>query len=283
MDIKYIDIHCHPNLGVLKGEQESVIARMKEKGIGGIVVGVDAASSAEAVALAERHEHLWATIGLHPNDTPAKSFEYIIYDTLVRHPKVVAIGECGIDYYRIDGNVEAKTAEGGSPDTAEAAFREKKKQWEIFEMQAAFALAHGKPMMIHCRPSKGSMDAYLDMLAWLEPRIAKGEKHRGNMHFFVGDLEVAQRFWAIGFTTSYTGILTFTHDYDEVVKAAPIDMLMVETDAPWAAPMPYRGQTNYPSYVPLVVSAISRIRNEPEEQVRAAVLNNAQRVFNISV
>lgn len=261
MEPRYIDIHCHPNLGALAPQEDAVIAKMKNEGIGGIVVGVDLKSSQEAVALAEKHDHLWATIGLHPNDTPNEKLDISGFEKLVKSPRVVAIGECGIDYFRIEGDVEV----------------EKKRQWEIFEQQAAFALAHDKPLMIHCRPSKNSMDAYLDMLAFLE-----GKDLRGDMHFFVGDLAVAERFWAIGFTTSYTGVLTFTHDYDEVVKAAPMDMLMIETDAPWAAPMPYRGQTNYPTYVPLVADAIARIRGEDAETVRAALVANAERVFGLS-
>ena len=103
MKFDYIDIHCHPNLGALRVEQDQVIADMKEKGIGGVVVGVDLESSKEAVALAEKHEHLWATVGLHPNDTPNEYFDISKYEELVQRPKVVALGECGIDYYRLQG------------------------------------------------------------------------------------------------------------------------------------------------------------------------------------
>jgi TatD DNase family protein len=266
MTPKYVDVHCHPFIEPLKAEQDAVIQKMKEEGIVGIIVGVDEATSREAIALAEKYDHLYATIGLHPNDTPTKSFDTTIYGSMVTHPKVVAIGECGIDYFRIAGDVE----------------KEKARQWKSFEAQVALALASDKPMMIHCRPSKGSMDSYLDMLDFLEPRVPqRGPRLRGNIHFFVGNLEVAKRFWAIGFTTSYTGVLTFTHDYDGVVKAAPLTMLLTETDAPFAAPMPHRGQTNYPSYVPLVVSAIASIRGEDEESVREALFANARRVFGL--
>ena len=262
MKFDYIDIHCHPNLGALRVEQDQVIADMKEKGIGGVVVGVDLESSKEAVALAEKHEHLWATVGLHPNDTPNEYFDISKYEELVQRPKVVALGECGIDYYR------------GADDKA--------RQWENFEKQAAFAREHDKPLMIHCRPSKNLNDAYLDMFDFLESRVQQpGSRLRGNMHFFVGNLEIAKKFWSIGFTTSFTGVVTFTHDYDEVIRTAPLDMLMIETDAPWAAPAPYRGQTNYPSYVPLVADAIATIRHESPATIREVLLANTRRVFSL--
>lgn len=266
MNLKYIDVHCHPFIEPLKAEQEMVIQRMAEEGIVGLVVGVDEQTSKEAIALAEKHEHLYATVGLHPNDTPTEEFNAATFSELVTNTKVVGVGECGIDYFRIAGDIEA----------------EKKRQWINFDKQVWFAINNDKPLMIHARPSKESMDAYEDMLVYLERNVKQTSKLRGNMHFFVGNLEVAKRFWDIGFTTSYTGVLTFTDDYDEVVKAAPLDMLLTETDAPFAAPMPYRGQTNYPTYVPLVVEAIARIRSEPVETIREAVFTNAKRVFALS-
>lgn len=274
MNIKYIDVHCHPFLGELEKEQEAVIAQMREAGVGGLVVGVDLKTSEEAVAMAEKHDHLWATIGLHPNDTPTEKFDISSFEKLVTHPKVVAIGECGIDYYRLPADSGQSTADSKT---------EKQREWENFKAQAGFAIEHDKPLMIHCRPSKNSMDAYEEMFTFLNSKTkASNRKLRGNMHFFVGNLEIAKRFWDIGFTTSFTGVLTFTHDYDEVVRAAPLDMLMTETDAPYAAPMPHRGKTNYPSYVPLVVGALARIRGEDVETVREAVLANAKRVFGLS-
>jgi TatD DNase family protein len=141
---------------------------------------------------------------------------------------------------------------------------------------------YDKPLMIHCRPSKGAVDAYEEMADFLAPRVRSyGEKLRGNMHFFVGNPAVARRFYEMGFTTSFTGVLTFTHDYDEVVRLAPLDMIMTETDAPFAAPQPFRGRRNEPAYVTYVVEAIARIRGADPEAVREAVLANAKRVFGV--
>lgn len=272
--MKYIDVHCHPNLHELKGDA-GVLGRMREVGVAGIVVGVDLESSREAVRLAGEHEHLWATIGLHPNYTSTHSFHEAEFEALVSHPKVVGVGECGVDYFRQPHHSDFVNHYGGA----------REKQFEELEKQLAFAGAHNLPLMVHCRPSKNSMDAYHDFLDFIEPKVKMGDvgRHplRGNMHFFVGDLEVARRLWAIGFTTSFTGVLTFTRDYDAVVREAPLDMILTETDAPYAAPMPHRGKRNEPSFVPLVVGAIARIRGEAEEAVREAVMKNACRVFSL--
>lgn len=263
MDYKYIDVHCHPNLGELKNDQENVVDAMREQGIAGIVVGVDLESSKEALALIDKHDHLWATIGLHPNYTQDQKFDEAEFEKLVIHPKVVAIGECGFDYFRPTGDLEEA----------------KLVQQSELEKQVHFAEKHKKPLMVHCRPSKNSMDAYRDFLEFIQPYAEKGM--RGNMHFFVGNLEIAKQFWAIDFTTSFTGVLTFTEEYNEVVKAAPLDMILTETDAPYAAPVPHRGKTNRPEFVPLVTQAIGKIRGEDEDFIQKAVLENAKRVFEI--
>lgn len=263
MTLKYIDVHCHPNLKGLKEEQDSVIAQMREADIVGIVVGVDLESSREAVLLTEKYDNLWATVGLHPNHALDHVFDEAEFEKLVSHPRVVGVGECGLDYFRPEGDLE----------------NAKKKQWELLETQVMFAEKHGKPLMVHCRPSKNSMDAYRDFADFIEPFAKRGL--RGNMHFFVGNVEVAERFWGMGFTTSFTGVLTFTEEYNRVVQAAPLDMILTETDAPYAAPAPHRGKTNYPSYVPLVTQAIARIRGEEEEIIVQAIFRNAQRLFGI--
>ena len=185
-----------------------------------------------------------------------------------------------MDYFRQSTSAPGDTHQDGW----------KEKQWEVFKQHVELALEHDKPLMIHCRPSKGSMDAYEEVATYLEsfgqcPDIDQkgGGRHvKGNMHFFVGNVEVARRFWSLGFTTSFTGVLTFTKDYDEVVREAPADMILSETDAPWAAPVPHRGETNHPTYVRYVAEAIARIREEPVEEVQKTLFANAKRIFVIS-
>lgn len=263
---RYVDAHCHPNLGALKEDQSEVIHRMKEEGVLGIVVGVDLASSQEAVALAEEYDHLFATVGLHPNDTPHEHFNQSDYLPLVQHKKTVAVGECGLDFFRIQENADA----------------EKARQWKVFKQQGAFALEHDLPLMIHCRPSKGTEDAYEALLGYLEEEKKSHPRLRGNVHFFVGSLATARRFWDIDFTVSLTGVITFASDYDEVVKEAPLSMILSETDAPYAAPKPHRGKRNEPVYVRHVVQRIAELRNISEGEAEATLLENARRVFGVS-
>ena len=265
MTPRYFDIHSHVNFKDYDADLPEVLKRMEDEGVATITVGVNRKTSEEAVRFAEEHGGFYATLGLHPTDTRTETFAASAYKELAKSTKMVAIGECGIDYFRIEGDLVV----------------EKKRQWREFEKQFEFAVSLGKPLMIHCRPSKGLQDSYLDMLSYLEPRAKENPKVCGNMHFFVGDLAVAKRFWAIGFTTSFTGVLTFAHDYDEVVRAAPLDMLLTETDSPFAAPAPFRGSRNEPAYVKYVVAAIARIRGEDEESVREAVLKNTERVFGL--
>jgi len=139
--------------------------------------------------------------------------------------------------------------------------------------QINFALKHDKPIMIHAR------DAYEEILQILESLGGPTAKLRGNVHFFAGDWEIAQRFFAIDFTISFTGVITFTSDYDEVIKKAPLEKILSETDAPYVAPTPYRGKRNEPSYVQEVVKRIAEIRGEDFEEVRTALVNNALRMI----
>ena len=260
MNFQYFDAHSHVTAKEFDQDLEEVLGRMREHKVGTITVGVDRATSEEAIAFAEKNEGFYATIGLHPCDTPTEGFDTAAFEAMVTHPKVVGVGECGLDHFR-------------TQDPAE-----KKRQREIFEAQIQFAITHLKPLMLHCRPSKGSMDAYLDTLDILEP--LKG-KVAGNVHFFVGDVDIARRFYNLNFTTSFTGVLTFAREYDDVVRFAPVDMLLTETDSPYAAPVPFRGKRNEPLYVRYVVEALAGITGLPEEKLKEQIVENTVRVFGL--
>ncbi len=256
-------MHGHIQFDGYDADREALIVRMKEEEIGGLVVGVDYESSKKAIALAEQHEHLYASVGLHPNEAE-KYTNASAYTELAKHPKVVAIGECGLDYFR--------------PEHPEAA---KEKQKEVFDAHINLSLETGKPLMIHARPSKGSMDAYEDALDMLEDARREHDTLRGDFHFFVGDVPTAKRITDLDFTISYTAVLTFTHDYDEIVRSVPLSRILSETDCPYVAPASRRGQRNDPFAVREVVGAIARIRDEDEEVVRETILTNAKRVFSL--
>lgn len=259
--MKYIDTHSHPQFPQYDADRDVMLARMRDAEVGTIAVGTSQATSQNAVLLAAKHPDIWAAIGVHPNDTnemfDAEQFELLL------HERVVAIGECGLDFYRGANDAE----------------RQKKN----FESQIAFAVAHDFPLMLHVRPSKGTTDAHDDVLAMLvSAQREHGAHTRGTAHFFTGPLEIAERYWAIGFMTSFPGVITFAPETHAVVKAAPLDMILSETDAPYAAPVPHRGQRNEPAFVPAIIEAIATQKGLEIEPVRAQLLDNARRLFHLA-
>jgi TatD DNase family protein len=260
---------------------DSLLKEMKDYGVGTITVGTDLKHSKQAVALAQKYEHVYATIGLHPADNVSEKFDTEAFTTLLlENTKIVAIGECGLDYHYIDNFFEKDKIEKGLTHNKDA---EADRQQQIFEAQVEFACEHNLPLMLHGRPSRGSMDAYEDMLIILENAKKKhGTRLRGNAHFFVGNIDIATRFIALGFTMSFSGVITFTKDYDDVVRFLPSTMILAETDSPYATPAPFRGKRNSPMYVQEVVAKIAVLRNEPFEEVRMQMLENAKRMFDLT-
>lgn len=265
--IRYFDAHSHLNFSQFDEDRDQLIEMMRERGVWTITVGTNEMTSQEAIDLAQQHEHLFATVGLHPTDVE-QSFDISKYSELAENEHVVGIGECGLDYFRIDEHdVEIKAT-----------------QKRIFESHIELAHTHKLPLMLHIRPKAGTMDAYHDALEILESHKDSLLSDRpGNVHFFVGDSDVAKRFLDLGYTVSYDGPITFSDDYNDAVRYIPLDMLLAETDAPYAAPVPYRGKRNEPAYVEHVVEAIARIKKEDIEHVREKTVQNTLRVFNISV
>ncbi len=248
---KYFDIHSHLNHSDYEKDLDGVIARMREAGTHTVVIGNDYETSKRAVELADKYPELYACIGTLAADDMNTSFDRESFEALVKHPKVVAVGECGLDFFHANKEEDYE------------------RQKKLFVEQIEFALAHDKPLMIHAR------DSYAETL-----EVLKGFKNvRGNVHFFAGSWEVAQEFLALGFTLSFGGVITFARNYDEVIKKAPLDMILSETDAPFVAPAPYRGKRNEPSYVSEVAKRIAEIRGEDPEAVRQALVENALRMI----
>lgn len=257
--MKYIDIHCHLNSEEYDIDREEVIKRAQEKEVGMIVVGTDLESSRKAVKIAEKNEGIWASIGLHPMEGVREKFDHNEYKKLAEHPKVVGIGECGFDYYR--NNLESKAL-----------------QREIFEKQIAIANEVKKPLILHVRNGlQAEQNAYKDAIEV----IKKHSKVHGDVHFFAGNLQEARQFLDLGFRLSFTGVITFARDYDEIIKNIPLNMIMAETDAPFVPPIPYRGERNEPSYVIEVANAIASIRGESSEKVLPHLIDNARKLFSI--
>jgi len=261
--MKYIDIHSHLNIEPLRANRAEVISRMVENEVSTITIGVDYETSVEAIEIAEKYDFIYAGIGLHPNDNLDEEFDIEKYRLLAQNQKVVCIGECGLDYFRNEGEDF------------------KIRQKEIFLRHIELAIELNKPLMIHARPSKNTMDAYIDALDILEEYKKSSPDLMGNFHFFVGDLGIAKKILDIGFTVSYDGPITFSHDYDEVIKFLPIESIMAETDAPFAAPVPHRGKTCEPFMVIEVYKKIAEIKSLDLETVVAKLGENAKRVFKI--
>ncbi len=277
---KYIDIHSHVNFKAFDEDRDEVIRRALDADTWVINVGTQLDTSRKAVEMANQYEEgVYAIVGLHPIHTGAsyhdekelgiggkdftsrgEEFNKEAYRELCKDKKVVAIGECGLDYFRC---------------TEESIEKQKKAFIEQIELANEF----NKPLMLHIRnqPEDKSLNAYSDALELLKTYA----KVKGDVHFFAGTLEDARGFVDFGFTLSFTGVITFTHDYDEVIKDIPLDMIMSETDAPYVAPVPYRGKRNEPAYVSEVVKKIAQIKGLPESEVAEAIIANAKRVFGI--
>ncbi len=266
MTPRYIDAHCHLQFAQYDADREMIVAQMLEQGVGAIVVGCDLASSRVAVELAQKHEHLYAAVGVHPNELPNIGHDMSNIRELAHQSKVVAIGECGLDYFR-PTIVDDTTKEG---------------QKELFKQHIALAAELDLPLIIHARPSKGSMDAYHDIITMLAEAKQAHQNLRGDMHFFAGGVPEAEAFIALGFTLSFTAVITFARDYDEVIRTVPLTSMLAETDAPYVAPASRRGQRNDPLAVIDVATKIAEVRGDDPEAVRATLLATTRRVFALS-
>jgi len=255
-----VDVHTHVNLFPYNKDREEVIKRAVEAGIKMICVGIDAETSKSAVVLAEKYpKDIWATVGCHPHCAGEKGkFNTEIFRKLAEHPKVVAMGECGFDYFR---NLSGK-----------------KDQENVFAEQIKLAGELKKPLMIHCRPSKGADDAYEDALNLISnfefpsPKIS---------HFYAGSLAMAKKLLNQGFYFTFGGVITFSRSYNEIIKFLPIENIMLETDAPYVAPEPYRGKRNEPVYIVEVLKKMAEIKNLEYDKILEITTQNAERIFNI--
>lgn len=279
MNYALFDIHSHLHDKAYDEDREKILTEMKDYGLGSITVGTDQVESKKALSLAVSNEHIFAAVGLHPADNVLEEFDKAFFQNLANDKKVLAIGECGLDYHYIETFFEKDKETKNIIWSKE---EEKERQKKIFQSQIELAVEVNKPLMLHGRPTKGTMDAYEDMLLILEnAKKTHGTKLRGNAHFFVGTIDIAERFVQLGFTMSFSGVVTFTKDYDDVVRYVPLTMIQAETDSPYATPAPFRGNRNNPMYVQEVIARIAVIRSQPFEEVRAQLLENARRIFGI--
>ncbi|RDV84611.1 TatD family hydrolase [Ammonifex thiophilus] len=254
--MELIDTHCHLNDPRLDVDLSEVLARARRAGVKVmIVVGYDLASSARAVALAGKEKDLYATVGVHPHDAakvPPDFLEHL--RSWARMGKVVAVGEIGLDFYR---NL--------SPPA---------RQREVFLAQLRLARELSLPVVIHCR------DAYDELYSLLKE---EGEGVKGVLHCFSGTWREAAKFLALGFYLSFAGTITFprSDSLAEVVARMELGRLLLETDAPYLAPVPHRGKRNEPAYLVHIAQRVAEIRGMPVEEVAAITTANARRLFGL--
>ncbi len=281
-----VDYHAHVNFSAFQNDADEVIKRALTGGVFMILIGSQIDTSSRAVKMAGQYEKgVWAAIGLHPIHlekttrdeeeshfiSRAEVFDPAAYRALGQNTKVVAVGECGLDYFHLPSDVPIAQV--------------KIKQHTTFRQHLDLADALDLPLILHCRGSVNDpSDAYRDMLGILGEYVAALKiKRRGAIHCFVSTLDIAQQFLALGFHIGFTGVITFEKKgvgpYDEVIRNVPLERILVETDCPYLAPHPMRGKRNEPLYVRYVVEKIAQVKNMSAEKVETQLFANTGQVF----
>ncbi|MFH1161777.1 MAG: TatD family hydrolase [Candidatus Jorgensenbacteria bacterium] len=281
--MKFLDAHTHTQFSIFDADRDAVIRRALEAGVAMVNVGTQADTSARAVELAHRYKGVWATVGLHPihtaktyhdveelGDTPeargftshGEVFDEDFYGELAGDPEVVAIGECGLDYFHVTDDAL------------------KEKQREAFAAQIKLAHEVGKPLMIHCR------NAFPELISILNAQYKILNTPPGIIHFFSGTLEEAAALLGMGFYFTFGGVITYPPkkggtDYEAIIKTVPVDRILSETDAPYVAPVPHRGGRNEPAYVVEVVKKLAELKDMSVDEMAARILANTARILAV--
>ena len=253
--LMFVDSHCHLNFHELSDNLDEVLGNMHNSEVShALCVGVTLEAFPEILDLAEHHPHIYASVGVHPDHQEGEEPTQARLVELARHPSVVAIGETGLDYYRLEGDLEW--------------------QRERFRIHIRAARESGKPLIIHTR------EAAQDTLRIMAEEGAA--QIGGVMHCFTESLEVAEAAMAMNFHISLSGIVTFKKavQVKEVASRIPLERMLIETDSPYLAPVPFRGKLNQPAYVKYVAEEIAALRGISVEQVAEATTANFHRLFN---
>jgi len=280
----FIDTHAHVNFNSYKDDADEVIHRSLSNGTGMILVGSEYKTSKRGLDLANKYEKgVYAAVGLHPIhleeiraesqeedynfNTRAEEFNYDNYEKLAKFEKVVAIGEIGLDYYHINlsGNVSAI----------------KRKQQDIFQEQLILACQLGRPVIIHCRQAHDDMAAILKDFRKKHKDLMPADRPWGVMHCFSGDEDLAWQYFSLGLIISFTGLITFSKQWDDLIRKMPLEKFMIETDCPYMTPDPYRGSRNEPILVKYVAKRMAEIKNLSLTRLAEISTKNAQGFFGI--
>jgi TatD DNase family protein len=252
----FIDSHCHINFPELAANMSDVLAQMRQNEVvSALCVSVNLADFPQVLALAEQYPHIFASVGVHPDYEGVEEPDVARLVGLAQHPKVIAIGETGLDYFRLKGDLEWQRAR--------------------FRNHIRAARASSKPLIIHTR------EAAADTLRIMAEENAA--EASGVMHCFTETWEVAEAALAMGFYISFSGIITFKNakQLKEVARRVPLERMLIETDAPYLAPVPHRGKLNQPAYVKHVAEEIALLRGIGVDEVGRRTTENFERLFKL--
>jgi len=284
------DSHCHLTDKKFDIDRENIINEAEQNGLFMITVGPSYEESVKAIALANKYpKNIWATVGIHP--------EYALevsgnigdeVELLLHNKKVIAMGEGGLDYSNLMSNVQSlmskqQSETNGIPNNSiEITVNQIiDKQKKLFQIQLNLALKHDLPIIMHLRNKSGQgngFDAYKDALTILDnlPKMPEGV-----VHFFQGNLEVAQEFLKRGFYLGFDGYITFDSHYGETIKEIPLDRILIETDSPYVSPVPFRGKRNEPKFVEYVAGKVAAIKQMNIDEIEDITFKNAKTLFGI--
>jgi len=274
----FFDSHTHLNLVAFDKDREEIIRKTLEQGIFVINIGTCYETSKKAIEIAQQYENCWATVGLHPSHTiPMKIDKSELkiggkgdvseaevfnkkFESLLKEPKVIAIGECGLDYSYLKDFSEKDQMQYKKIEEGE------------FRKQIQAAKKYNLPLSLHVR------DLYEKALIILEEEKYKG---KAVFHFFAGKMNQAQKILERGFYLGFSGIITYSEIMNDVIKNAPLEKILIETDAPYVVPIPYRSNRNEPIYVKEVAKKIAQIKKLPLKEIEEATFKNTLRLFRL--
>ncbi len=281
----FIDTHAHVNFKDFKDDADEVIRRSLDNDTWMILVGSEYKTSNRALSYANKYQKgVYAAVGLHPSHLETgkveegengerifyerfEEFDYGTYEKLASFEKVVAIGEIGLDYYHLDPKVDNTAI--------------KKKQQEVFLKQLMLARQLDLPAIIHCRQAHDDLYNILSNFKKEYGHLMPPGKNWGVIHCFSGDEDLAWKYFKLGLLISFTGLITFSQQWDDLIRKIPLDKMMIETDSPYMTPEPYRGQRNEPLLVQYVAKRVAEIKGIKIEKVARVTFENACRLFNI--
>jgi len=282
----FIDTHAHINFHDFKDDADEVIRSSLDNDTWMVLVGSEYKTSNRALNYANHYQHgVYAAVGLHPihleeqtvanNDengdysfmTRAEEFNYDTYEKLAKFEKVVAIGEIGLDYYNLDPTKNVNEA--------------KRRQQEVFLKQLVLARNLDLPAIIHCRQAHDDLLSILQDFRKVYADFIPSDRPWGVIHCFSGDDDLAWKYFSLGLIISFTGLITFSKQWDDVLRKVPLHKFMIETDSPYMTPEPYRGSRNEPLLVQYVAGRVAEIRNSSVEKIAAATTETARQFFCI--